>query len=156
MGPSFWVDNIDMGRIRALIGAFAGSEKLAPVDRAKLNVQYSSPHETKFRFFFRTITLNGFLLPTFMLKDGVVFQHKRFRATFREIFRYKKVLYEYEPMGVGYVAEHDKIKFFSELMSFSWQLLKFAVRFNTLKLEYQAALLEMTSESFWRKVYADD
>ena len=68
-------------------------------------------------------------------------------------FRYKEVLYKYEPTGVGYVAEHNKKKFFGELALFSWQMVKFIVRFSALKREYQQALPDMTSESFWRKVY---
>jgi galactofuranosylgalactofuranosylrhamnosyl-N-acetylglucosaminyl-diphospho-decaprenol beta-1,5/1,6-galactofuranosyltransferase len=153
MGPKFWLENMDTSEVRAQIGVFAGSEKLAPVDRATFNVGYRHPVETVFRRLGRVFTLNGFLLPSFLLKDDVAFQHKGFRGSFREVFRYKKVLYEYEPTGMGYIAEHNKKKFFGELALFSWQMVKFIVRFSALKREYQQALPDMTNESFWRKVY---
>jgi hypothetical protein len=102
----------------------------------------------------RIITLNGFLLPDFLLKDAVAFQHKSFRATFSAIFRYKKVLYEYEPLGVGYIAYHDKNAFFKELKAFLKEITIFAVKYDSIKKSYLADLSDITSESFWRKVYS--
>jgi GT2 family glycosyltransferase len=152
-GPKFWVDNIDMSKIREEISSYASSEKMVKVDRARFEVSYAQSHESMTRKLVRLFTLNGMLLPSFMIKKGVVFQHKNFRGVLKEIFRYKEVLYKYEPTGVGYVAEHNKKKFFGELALFSWQMVKFIVCFSALKREYQQALPDMTSESFWRKVY---
>ena len=153
IGPKFWVDNLDTSSIRSEISSFAGTEKMQILNRAKIEPTFKGLNETMLRKAVRVLTLNGFLLPSFLLKDDVAFQHKGFRGNFREIFRYKKVLYEYEPTGMGYVAEHNKKKFFGELALFSWQMVKFIVRFSALKREYQQALPDMTSESFWRKVY---
>jgi hypothetical protein len=112
-GPEFWVENIDMSKIRAEIAQFSASEKLVSIDRTNYAIHYMPSYdqkeeakptnEPKFRRFVRFLSLNGLLLPSALFVNAAVFQHKAFRGNFREIFRYKKVLYEYEPMGIGYL-----------------------------------------------------
>ena len=175
LGPNFWIDNMDMSAIRAQIAGFSASEKLEPVKRFELQLTYPELKNTDdnyielnlvqgsnlgekeclLRRILRVLSLNGFLLPSFMLKKGVVFQHKSSRANFQEIFLYREILYEYVPTGLGYIAEHDKKKFFTELLAFSRELWRFAFRYKSLKREYIKALPEMTSEEFWRKIYSD-
>jgi GT2 family glycosyltransferase len=148
-GPSFWLDNMDASRVRKSVGAFSPAEKMQPIDRGQYDVVYGSPFESRLRKFFRIATLNGFLLPGFMLKDGVMFQHKSFRGNLREIFRYKRVLYEYEPTHMGYVAEHSKKEFFSVSWDFvkaSWGLM---LNYRSLQSLYNNHLQELTSRGFW-------
>lgn len=155
-GPEFWLDNLDMTRKRAMIASFAAPEKLARIDRAEYDAEWRPTQESRRRRWFRMATLNGFLLPGFMLKDAVAYQHKDFSGALRCVFRYKQVLYEYEALGVGYVAQHDKRKFFVELARFVPQMLKFVFLFRSIKRAYVAAFPEMTSEAFWQNVYAAD
>jgi hypothetical protein len=152
-GPKFWTENMDMSKIRPLIGSFAPSEKMEKINLAEYEPLRVDYHESKIRKLFRIVTLNGFLLPSCCIKDDVVYQEKSFRAWFRAVYRHKKVLYYYEPNGLGYIAEHNKKLFFKELFSFGWQALKFVVKYNTLKKAYQKALPHMTSEKFWRDIY---
>ncbi len=155
-GPEFWLDNLDMTRKRAMIASFSAPEKLARIDRAAYDAEHRPTHERRRRRWWRMITLNGFLLPNFMLKEAVAYQHKDFAGALRSVFRYKKVLYEYEPLGIGYIAQHDKVKFFTELARFIPELARFVLRFRAIKRAYAAAFPEMTSEAFWQKVYAND
>lgn len=153
-GPVFWVKNMDMSVIRAEIGSYVPSEKMQPISRAEYQVDYRGPHETMLRKIVRFCSLNGFLFPSFLIKDSFVFQHKNFSGNLREIFRFRHVLYEYEPLGLGYVATYNKKKFFIEAARFLGALLVFSFRFYGLRRQYKNNLPFMTSEMFWRNVYA--
>jgi len=154
LGPSLYLNNLDMSRIRSDIGLYANSEKLSAVDRSSFNLTYRCMEETWGRKWIRWVTLNGFLLPNFMLKDVVVYQEKGFKGSWRSIFRAKRVLYEYEPLGVGYIAEHDKKKFCIELFTFLVNVIKLSVVYRSVKRGYLEQLPNMTSERFWRDVYS--
>ena len=155
-GPGFWVDNIDTSEIRKKIGSLQPEEKLARINRSDYSVVYASPFENKGRRILRMITLNGFLLPGFLMKDQVVFQHKSFRGSFREVFRYKHVLYEYEPSGKGYVASYNRKLFFHALLDFGKALLALSFKHKALKKEYKRGVEDLTSREFWNRVYSGD
>jgi len=95
------------------------------------------------------------LLPGFLLRDQTVFEHKSFRASYRRIFRFRHVLYYYEAMGLGYVAHYDRRLFFRVLYGFMKISARFLVTLPRLREAYQRALPEMTSEAFWRRLYAE-
>ena len=180
MGPKFWLDNMDMNTVRKQVSEFSMPEKLLPIDLSEFLLDYpmlkkdpdiasdqkyieveyplgSYPgrKENFFRKAFRILTLNGFFLPSFLLKKKIIFQHKAYKAFYKDIFLYEKVLYEYVPTGLGYIAVHNKKKFFSELFSLMKQLIFFIIRFKALRREYKQAIPNMTSEEFWRKIYFD-
>jgi galactofuranosylgalactofuranosylrhamnosyl-N-acetylglucosaminyl-diphospho-decaprenol beta-1,5/1,6-galactofuranosyltransferase len=154
VGPKFWLLNMDMSSIRSRIGKYASSEKLMHVDKSKYNLKYSTHRESWYRKVIRIVTVNGFFIPTFLLRDDFVFQHKNFRASFREIFRYKSIYYEYEPSGDAYIARHDKKTFFKELAIFAWRLAVFSMNYSRLRNLYKKEMPNMMSESFWRDVYS--
>jgi hypothetical protein len=153
-GPDFWIKNMDLSNIRKEINALEPSEKLHPVHRPEYNVEYAGTQPERLRTLARWLTLNGFLLPSFLLKDKTLFQHKGFRGLFREVYRYKQVLYEYEPQGIGYIATHDKKEFFTTLFSLLKVLAKLASRFTQLRADYTNKMPEMMNENFWRQVYS--
>lgn len=152
-GPEFWKSNIDMFEVRKLVTSLQPNEKMLPIKLDEIMPIGAKYHESRFERFLRTITLNGFLLPSFLIKNEVVYQDKSFRAWIRALYRHKKVLYFYEPNGLGYIAEHNKGLFFKELSAFGVQAIKFIFKYKNLKKEYKDALPYMTSEEFWREVY---
>ena len=176
IGEKFWVDNIDASGVCKQIADFSASERLVSINRANLNFVYPPIHGFKLKYpqlkptqikcfskneslmrkLVRILTLNGFLLPSFALKNHVIFQHKNFSAVYSEIFLYKEVFYELVPTGQGYITVHNKAKFFIELFAFCRQLTLFAIHYRILRIEYTKAIAKMTSESFWRKIYADE
>lgn len=162
-GPEFFVNNMDMAAVRQQIGALLPAEKLQPIERGSLNIKYrpKTNKETRWYKWLRKISLNGFRLPDFVLdhinrKKPVIFQHKSFQGNLREIFGYRKVLYEYEPNHTGYVAEMDKELFFKEYALMKQTLKKLDAEFDTLHKRYTRAIPEMTSEQFWRGIYRED
>jgi len=65
----------------------------------------------------REITLNDFRPPELALnrinrKNHTIFQYKSFQGNAREIFGYRKVIYEYKPTHTSYVAEMNRELFF--------------------------------------------
>lgn len=152
-GKNFWYKNMDMSEIRPLINSFTPFEKMEKINLADFEPIRVDYNESKLKKLIRIVTLNGFLLPSFLIKDEVVYQDKSFRAWIRALYRHKKVLYFYEPSGLGYIAEHNKGLFFKELSAFGVQAIKFIFKYKNLKKEYKDALPYMTSEEFWREVY---
>ncbi len=154
-GPKFWRENIDMSSVREQINALQPSEKLEAIDRADYELDYPVLKKELLRSLLRWVTLNGFLLPGVLLRDRVLFQPKGFRGVLRQIFRYRKVLYEYEPLGIGYIAEHDKRRFFKTLMAFTRVALRLMISFDRVRTEYRKEMPRMTSEAFWREMCGD-
>jgi hypothetical protein len=154
-GSQFWIDNIDMVEIREQIGAFSINEKMMPINLSSHKVKKPKiiKNESGIRYIFRLTTFNGFLLPSFCLKNRMMIQEKGKKYRFNSMFRYKKILHYYPPYKLGYITEHNKLLFFKELFRFIWQILLFILRFSKLKKEYQKNLPYLTSEKFWREVY---
>lgn len=155
-GPELFVGDMSATSVREKLSNFVNQEKMSPLRREKIQPEFVIINEGRWRKIFRFLTLNGFLLPHFLIKDSTVFQHKHFRASFREIFRYKKIYYEYEADHVGYVATHDKKRFFSLLWRFTKSLVVYGLKYKKVRQEYRDRMPEMTSLEFWRKVYDDD
>jgi len=154
-GPQFFVDNLDTAAIRKRIGEIAPEEAMKPIERADYLPDHHSSliTESRLRRLVRLVTINGLLLPGFMMKNGIVFQPKASHAIFRQIFRYRRVYYEHEYSGMGYVASHGKRRLFAGLCRFSatcWALL---TRFNRVQKQYIHQKQHLTSETFWRDIY---
>lgn len=154
LGPDLYLQNMDMGKIRGEIAAFSSAEKMSPIYVSNFDLHHRDLREGRARKVVRWLTLNGFLLPDFMLVDRVVYQTKSFTGSLRSIFRVKKVLYFYEPLGLGYLATHDKKQFFSLLLNYFYLLLGFVFGYSSVKKKYMAELNSMTSEKFWRDIYS--
>ena len=90
------------------------------------------------------------------MRDDVRFQFKDFNAAFRDIFRFKHVLYYHEATRTGYVATQNR-KLFFELWKEGLALCaKFARAMPALQQAYVKALPNMTTEDFWRHVYKNE
>ncbi len=154
-GPAFWRENLDNSAPRAELAPLNAREKLEKIDLADFRLAYRGDTEPGARRWLRLLSLNGMLLPGFLLRDQTVFEHKSFRASYRRIFRFRHVLYYYEAMGLGYVAHYDRRLFFRALYGFMKISARFLVTLPRLREAYQRALPEMTSEAFWRRLYAE-
>lgn len=155
-GGRFWRKNLDMSAVRERIKALEPSEKLHPVDLSEYRYVTGSPHESWLRKLGRFMTWNGFLLPGFLIKNDTIIQPKGFKAGFREVFRHRRVLYYDEPQALGYTAEYDRRRFFSELMHFAKTLVVFAKKYSTLRADYEESVRKMTTREFWDQVYSNE
>jgi hypothetical protein len=156
-GPRFFRDNLDLQHVRREIGGWQPDEKLAPIDRDALVLRGGrrSPRESALRRLARVLTLQGFLLPGFLLRDRTTVQPKGFHGRASAVFRYRSVLYVHESSGTGFVAHHDRGRFFGELGRFLGDAVVLVRRLPALRRAYAAGADDLTSMAFWRGVYAD-
>jgi hypothetical protein len=152
-GPSFWKDNMDTTKVRLALAPFNAEEKMQPVCLTDYRLSFRGLEESRWRRWLRILTLNGFLLPSMLLRDSIVYEEKSFRAVYRRIFRYRKVLYYSEATGLGYIAVYNRKRFFVVLRAFVWAARDYLSRLPDLQRTYQVAMPSMTSEVFWREVY---
>ena len=154
-GPEFFREHLDMQAVRAEIGTWSPSEKLVPIDRSALPVKGARRHrESAARRLVRLLTLQGFLLPGFLIRDRMTVQDKGFHGRASAVFRYRKVLYEHAQSGTGFVAEFDRPRFFAALSEFLRVWAALFSRLEPLRRAYQRGAREMTTIEFWRSVYA--
>lgn len=155
-GPGFWLQNLDTTSIRDEIGRFSADERMRPVKRADFDLRVSNGDEGAWRHLIRLLTLNGGFLPGFLMREGVCLQPKDFSGNLRAIFRFREVLYEYEPLGLGYVARLDRWRLLMELLRFGLTVLRMMTRYTVLRRNYHKAWPAMTSLLFWRQVYGQE
>jgi len=153
-GPKFFLENIDTAKVRSDIAQFSATEKMQPINRENFKIVYRQKNEKKWHKFIRRITLNGFLLPDFLLRDKekVLFQHKAAQGDPKVIYRFQQVLHEYEPAHLGYISQYNKQEFFKQRAAYQYAIKQFEQNFEQLRQTYQQAMPNMTSEAFWRDI----
>ena len=151
-GPDFWRQNIDMVAVREELGRVASGEKMEdvilPDDLITRNGRESRLHRL-----FRLISLNGFLLPGWMIIDRTIKDNKNIFGDAYRIFRFRRVLYTAPNSNWGYVAEYDRKRFWEEYKLARRTAREFQRRFEELRAAYNKASPDLTSERFWREVY---
>lgn len=152
-GPEFFLRNMDMAGPRAEISALTPSEKMEPYNLKDIEVNHHHHPDGTLRRLVRLATLNGNLLPKSFTQNEVRYQNKNFNAAFRDIFRYKEVLYYNEASRTGYIAKQDRKQFFSLWKDGLTVAARFARALPNLQKQYVQKIPEMTSEDFWRKIY---
>ncbi|OYR08935.1 glycosyltransferase [Brucella grignonensis] len=151
-GPQFWVDNIDTSSLRKQIANLAPDEQMKPFS-VPADAEIGSLDRTKAHKVFRILTLNGFLLPSFVLKNRTAVEPKNFLASFQRIFRYKQVAFV-APDQTGYVVKHDKVQFFSALFKCIVVAITFMGSVSRLRKQYRTELYTVATEKFWRDIYS--
>lgn len=152
-GKQFWIDNIDLGQILSEVANVKPSEKMLPLNLSQFDIDYVSYDESIIRKVIRILTLNGFLLPSFLLKDRVVYQDHGFKGWFRAIFRYKEVIYYNSLSNTGFIAKHNKYLFFKGFFFFIKEIINFVLNFKKIERNYKESVSYLTSEAFWREIY---
>jgi hypothetical protein len=153
-GPDFFKRNIDTSAIRQDIALFSSDEKMMPISRIDKKLDFPTLNEGLPRKIVRHLTLNGHLIPSIFKKNRLILQPKGFRATFRSVFMYKKIMYEYEPSGLGYIATQNNRKFFYLGFMFVLSIVKLIILFSPIKNKYSGQKSQMMSEEFWREIYS--
>ena len=151
-GPRFWVDNIDTSSLRKQIAVLAPDEQMKPLS-IPADAEVGRMDKTKAHKVFRILTLNGFLIPSFALKNRTAIEPKSFHASFQRIFRYKQVAFV-APDKTGYMVKHDKAQFFSALFECVVVAMSFVTQASKLRKQFRAELNTVASEKFWRDIYS--
>lgn len=154
LGCDFWLNNMDMNKIRKTISELSNCETMNPLEMTDFDLDYVTiHHERKFRKIFRIVTMNGLLLPKFLQKNKVLFQRKMYDANLMESFRYTKILY-YSPINnTGYYTEFNATKFFTLLIEYFRTLKKLNKNYDLLKAHYKTEMPKMMTKEFWQQIY---
>ena len=152
-GPDFWRNNMDMAAIRQQLAPMTEAEKMRPLTDMPADAIEAGTPRGPLQLLFWLISLNGFLLPSFLIRDETAIVEKRARAAFMRTFRMKRVLYVSEEQ-TGYLAHHDKKKFFSGLFAVTALLFKRRKALAQLRNDGNGTVAQLTSEEFWRGIYS--
>ena len=152
-GVDTFVNDMDASGVRAKIAELPAIEKMQSINRRDYVLSGRDMHESKIRKVFRFLTINGLLIPSFLMKDEIIFQSKHFRANFRQIFRFKKVFYEHEATRTGYIAQHDKSELISGIINYCKGIVSILKKFDDAKKNYLSNEAELTTKEFWEGVY---
>lgn len=148
-GGKIFIEDADGSNRRQLIKGMVEYEDLT--DAIPLGVvNYPDMNEGKFRKALRYLTLNGLLLPGFLLRDGVVLQKRGWRGVFRQIFGYKRIFY-YSPIdGKGYVTRHCKRELLIGTYRWFKNCLLLVIKHRAIQTELKRLCEYATTEDFWR------
>ena len=151
-GPDFWRDNLDMTSVREELARLCPGEKISNITLPH-DIEIKASRKNYLRYFLRKITLNGFMLPEFFIKDKTVIDSKNFNGDAQKIFLNRRVIYTMPNKATGYLAEYSKLKFWKEFWLSRRTAREYRRKFAFIKKQYHEEFPELTSEKFWRKVF---
>lgn len=154
-GPDFWLNNVDMSVRRPEIMKRIKNEKMQdlPTDWRR-NFRWSDKSRKK--RLNRRLTLNGHLLPLFTFRKYNVAIAKGFGGRINDSFRCKKVLCVDVLSQKGYVVEHDKKAFFTQLLRYYRLRYRFWRDYDKLRAAYNARESDLTSRDFWQAQFVKE
>lgn len=154
-GPDFFDNNKDMQSRFPVLKDFAKYETLKPDVNWDNLLVFKENRESYTRKLLRIITLNGFLLPNFMLSKKTVFQPKGFRAIFKEVFGFRKVKYVNIHNKTSYTVEMNRLEALRIAKRFVIQFFYFSTNFSKISKRYNN-IESIASKRYWQGVYNKD
>lgn len=149
-GPSAFIEDMCGNGFRKKISDLGDSER--KVNFNDFEAKHPSRNESQLARIFRWFTLNGLLLPAFAFKTGSVIQPCGPRATFREIFRYKKVVYV-DTKGQAYVSKFERLRIVKCLFLAIKAVMQVLCSFNKTKRMFRQSSKEIMTKKFWESVF---
>lgn len=145
-GCEVFINDMDGTMARKKIKDLGDAERLTSIqeDCIYSNIQ----QESRIRRIFRTITLNGLFVPSFLMKNKIIYQDKGFRVVFRQVFRYKKICYVDNVSNTGYIVEHDKKQIVNGFFTCLYDICLILILYNKAKEKFKSAEIYMSKE-FW-------
>jgi galactofuranosylgalactofuranosylrhamnosyl-N-acetylglucosaminyl-diphospho-decaprenol beta-1,5/1,6-galactofuranosyltransferase len=110
----FWKDNVDMTKKRHQLAPLVGKEKAIPMALAG-KMDTLNRHESTLLKILRWSTLNGHLIPAFLMKNRMVVE-KGSAPYLRKAFFRKEILVYDNLTKSGFILKHSKPNFFNNLM----------------------------------------
>ncbi|MEG3755097.1 hypothetical protein [Psychromonas arctica] len=163
IGRSFWADNVDMINVRKDIA-------LLPDEQMTSNNLISNPKELFLddeseplrveplkieaihRSLMRLITLNGNLVPGFMLSNDISYQNHERGIKLKSVFMKKSICYV-NRQGFSYAVSRNNIEAIKIISIFTIRLIKININYKYLRKEYSEAFNTFTREKFWEKIF---
>lgn len=160
MGPDFWVRNMDISVVRAEIASFSKQETKVQITMEEfehVSLNRDDLLEGPLRRLWRKRTLQGFLLPFFLLKGrNKILCITNLQIDIKKSFRFRRVLFSFPPSHSGYIVTHQKVRFFVEFLRFYRAYYRLIWQYKDMQRAYEEALPRLTNEAFWRGVYREE
>jgi hypothetical protein len=160
MGPDFWVRNMDISVVRAEIASFSKQETKVQItmeEFEQVSLNRDELLEGPLRRLWRKRTLQGFLLPFFLLKGrNKILCITNLQIDIKKSFRFRRVLFSFPPSHSGYIVTHQKVRFFVEFLRFYRAYYRLIWQYKDMQRAYEEALPRLTNEAFWRGVYREE
>ena len=125
-----------------------------PFSYCKYHYGLKVKSEKKYMRFFRLATLNGYLLPNFIFKKGVmnIYNIVEFTNTKpMDFFRYKTVLQVDLTTQKGTITKINRMKLVKSLVKLLKMSIKILFSYNCVVREYKNNINEITNIKFWEK-----
>jgi galactofuranosylgalactofuranosylrhamnosyl-N-acetylglucosaminyl-diphospho-decaprenol beta-1,5/1,6-galactofuranosyltransferase len=154
-GRDFWLQNISMDEKRKELTQFIQEEKIQkmPSVHEFPSGVFGVP-EGIIRKLVRKLSLNGHLIPDFLLKQET-YRLDRYQENIpKNTFRKRHLVYYDQTSRQGYYTTHSKKKFFKTLLSCAKGYLAYTSRFDDLVRQFSHATQEYMSVEFWKQQYS--
>lgn len=148
-GPKYFEDDIDATKARKKVAEIRELEFLKPMEGVS-----KQEFETHFLGLFwkyaRKFTLNGHLVPEFMLDKSERFADKRYSME-RTFFLAKNVTYVDPETNTGFTIPQSKKKYFKNLAKATKLSAEYLLRHKKVKKQYQDNYAKMCSPEAWNR-----
>ncbi|WP_310618781.1 glycosyltransferase [Flexibacterium corallicola] len=152
-GPKFWENNLDMVRKRQQFANLTKNEKVK--ENFSCDLEKTVPNGVwNYSFFLwaflRFLTLNGHLLPKFVLhKKGRRMPLDRRANIFESFLRPYVVTIDAQTFS-GYKVEKSLRKYMANLLRFARNATAFLLKNRQVNADYRAFAKEVSTEEFWK------
>jgi galactofuranosylgalactofuranosylrhamnosyl-N-acetylglucosaminyl-diphospho-decaprenol beta-1,5/1,6-galactofuranosyltransferase len=155
-GPEFIKEN-DSETLHSTICESAKSHKSQTLTTSPINLpeDYQIIKVGKLQKLMSLLTLNGHLLPKFMIRDESVFINYPEKATERDsickAFTKKRLVLKYKEVPVLYYNELDNKAAFSILSAWIKSVIESSFKWSNVTKKWQKSAKEFTSMPFWQQ-----
>lgn len=156
-GKSFWESNLDMQAVRKLVKESIETELPSKEGYDKLDSLPYADKNLKTRIFpklVRKITLNGHLIPNFLLSNKVYKLSKYETPNPNRMFLRKKVVV-FDPINeTCFTLTKNSYKYFKTMFKVLWVSVIFALRYKSLSRKYKAFFRnDYSTDAKWRSFF---
>lgn len=154
-GPNFLIEN-DSETLHTQITGDSKSHKSQTVvaNSTELSKDYQISKVGKAQKLISLLTLNGHLLPSFMIRDESVFinypEDKTKRDSICKVFSKKRLVLKYKEVPSLYYNELDNQAAFNILSAWAKTVIKSTLGWSNITKQWQKSAKEFTSMQFWQ------
>lgn len=154
-GPQYWIDNIDISKIREKINNNYKIEHKQKLRENYLEIPEAN-YNMRFRIgtkFIRVFTQNGHLLPRFFVNKKL-WRLNKFQTPFiNRMFLRDKVLIYNKIDNSEVVLKRDSVYFYKNILLLFVTSIRFMLKYIKLKKEYEIFFCELKDDNFWKKMF---
>ena len=153
-GPEFFANNLSMSTRLPMLRELSKNDYSEKLEKSPQNMAiYTFETDRLPRKLLRLATMNGFLLPDFLLRKNSIFQKPGFKARFSQVFGHRSIYYADSAASSGELAAINRKKMLGLTLRFGKIFVAILWNFVTLTKSYRDAFEALASKKFWASVY---